>query len=84
MQEVRIVELEEPMGWTTVRLVPEDSRAALKVFFVQIAVLTNHQNGRDTHVRQVRIYGPRAEPHKALGLPCSMTTVPFSSYASVR
>lgn len=27
--------------------------------FVQIAILTNHQNGRDSHLRQIRIYAPR-------------------------
>lgn len=26
---------------------------------LQIAVLSNHLNGRDTHVRQIKIYGPR-------------------------
>jgi hypothetical protein len=25
----------------------------------QLAVLSNHQNGRDTHIRQVKIFGPR-------------------------
>jgi hypothetical protein len=27
-------------------------RAYLKGFLLQIAVLANHQNGRDTHIRQ--------------------------------
>lgn len=26
---------------------------------MQVAVLVNHQNGRDTHLRQIRIFGPR-------------------------
>jgi anaphase-promoting complex subunit 10 len=25
---------------------------------VQVAVLANHQNGRDTHIRQILLYGP--------------------------
>lgn len=25
---------------------------------VQIAIISNHQNGRDTHIRQVKVYGP--------------------------
>jgi hypothetical protein len=28
-------------------------------FMLQIAVLSNHLNGRDIHVRQIKIYGPR-------------------------
>ena len=31
----------------------------LRCHMLQIAVIANHQNGRDTHVRQVKIYGPR-------------------------
>ncbi len=31
----------------------------IRAYLVQVAVLTNHQNGRDTHVRQIKIYGPR-------------------------
>ncbi|XP_026191449.1 uncharacterized protein LOC34621377 [Cyclospora cayetanensis] len=30
----------------------------LRAACLQIAVLTTHQQGRDTHIRQVRIYGP--------------------------
>lgn len=28
-------------------------------FMLQIAVLSNHLNGRDTHVRQIKVYGPQ-------------------------
>lgn len=31
----------------------------VSTFMLQIAVLTNHLNGRDTHVRQIKVYGPR-------------------------
>mmetsp|Transcript_119737 Transcript_119737/g.298667 ORF Transcript_119737/g.298667 Transcript_119737/m.298667 type:complete len:197 (+) Transcript_119737:122-712(+) len=31
----------------------------VRAHFVQIAILSNHQNGRDTHVRQIRVFGPR-------------------------
>mmetsp|Transcript_35385 Transcript_35385/g.78556 ORF Transcript_35385/g.78556 Transcript_35385/m.78556 type:complete len:204 (+) Transcript_35385:167-778(+) len=70
---------------------PGDSSAAsndptqtLKAFFLQVAVLTNHQNGRDTHVREIRIYSPRTDPVKALGLPCSLNTQEFSIYTTLR
>jgi len=58
--EVRAVELHEPTGWVVVPLAPtEPGMAHLRTFFVQICVVSMHQNGRDTHVRQVRIFGPR-------------------------
>ena len=61
LREVRVVDLDEPVGWTRVRLDKSDESdesdgaagAPLRAYFLQIAVLSNHQNGRDTHVRQV-------------------------------
>ena len=41
---------------------PEGEAAAgggVRAYLVQLVVLTNHQNGRDTHVRQIKLYGPR-------------------------
>ena len=29
---------------------------------IQIAVLANHENGRDSHIRQIKVYGPRPDP----------------------
>ncbi len=74
--EGRLIEkLEEPDG----PLVP------LCTFFLQLAVLTNHQNGRDTHVRGVRVYGPRTEVTECtLGLPLKMTSREFCMYANLR
>lgn len=31
----------------------------IRTHFIQLAILTNHQNGRDTHVRQIKVHGPR-------------------------
>lgn len=31
----------------------------VNTFMLQISVLCNHLNGRDTHVRQIKVYGPR-------------------------
>lgn len=53
--------MEEPTGWVNIPLqVPEVSEA-LKAYFVQLAVISNHQNGRDTHIRQVKVFGPRQD-----------------------
>lgn len=30
----------------------------VKAFLFQVAILTNHQNGRDTHIRQVKVFEP--------------------------
>ena len=31
----------------------------MRTHLIQIAVLSNHQNGRDTHIRQIKIFSPR-------------------------
>ena len=32
----------------------------VRCFSIQIAVLSNHQNGRDTHIRCIKLFGPKA------------------------
>ncbi len=50
---------EQPKGWIDVDLTgvgggPDGN--TLRAFVVQMKVLENHQNGKDTHVRGVKIY----------------------------
>jgi anaphase-promoting complex subunit 10 len=33
---------------------------------VQISILAMHQNGRDTHVRRVKLFGPKREQNRTL------------------
>ena len=49
---------EEPRGWVDVDLegVGVGGKAELRAFVVQVRVLENHQNGKDTHVRAVQIF----------------------------
>lgn len=56
--EVRVVELHEPVGWVTIPLRAKDG-GLLRAFFLQVCVVSMHQNGRDTHVRQAKVFGPR-------------------------
>lgn len=39
--------------------VPPWRRKPLRTHLVQICIISMHQNGRDTHLRQVKIFGPR-------------------------
>ena len=54
----------KPLSWPTAKRSMLSCRdgTPLKAFLVQVAVLLNHQNGRDTHLRQIRIFGPRELP----------------------
>ncbi|CAM9260495.1 unnamed protein product [Choristocarpus tenellus] len=67
--EITVKELNEPMGWVLIpmsahtssrtglgRVDPGESgpgSSILRAHFLQICVATMHQNGRDTHIRQV-------------------------------
>ncbi|KAK9823338.1 hypothetical protein WJX72_002036 [[Myrmecia] bisecta] len=84
LKEIRVIDLEEPVGWVVAPLLAPGSTSCLKAYFVQLAVLSNHQNGRDTHIRQIKIFGPRQDPVRALGHQVGFTTTDFSMYAAVR
>lgn len=66
--DIRVVtteEVQEPQGWITIPLYeghPDRIRQPyLTGRILQIVILSNHQNGRDTHVRQLKVFGPRED-----------------------
>ena len=59
LRDFHTLELEEPTGWVKVDMVAPNGDQELRTNFVQVCILAMHQNGRDTHVRQVQVYGPR-------------------------
>mmetsp|Transcript_40778 Transcript_40778/g.86951 ORF Transcript_40778/g.86951 Transcript_40778/m.86951 type:complete len:184 (-) Transcript_40778:289-840(-) len=86
LQEVYVQELNEPTGWVTI-LPPRDqsgnTSSVLRTHFVQVAILANHQNGRDTHIRQIKIFTPRRLMGQHMCLP-EFNTVGFQQYACLR
>lgn len=55
--ELTEIELHEPSGWSVLSLRwPNGDPVSL--FTLQIRILANHQNGRDTHLRAVRLFAP--------------------------
>ncbi|KAJ0085005.1 hypothetical protein Patl1_30342 [Pistacia atlantica] len=73
----------KPSGWVYISLSGSDPRETfVNTFMLQMAVLSNHLNGRDTHVRQIKIYGPRLNPipHQ----PFQFTSREFITYSTVR
>ncbi len=60
LQEIEVVELQEPSGWERIRLKDLNDKL-VRTFMVQIAVIANHQQGRDTHLRQIRVHSPVEE-----------------------
>jgi anaphase-promoting complex subunit 10 len=81
LHQVELIELEEPSGWLTVPLCTDGSRP-IRTYMVQVAVLANHQNGRDTHMRQIKIHAPLADTGTS-SMP-SFTSVDCAMYSTIR
>ncbi|XP_021754783.1 anaphase-promoting complex subunit 10-like [Chenopodium quinoa] len=83
MKEIKAVELVKPSGWVYISLSGNDARETfVNTFMLQIAVLSNHLNGRDTHMRQIKVYGPRLNPVPRQ--PFQFTSAEFLTYSTVR
>lgn len=48
----------------------------IQTHFVQIAVLQNQMNGRDTHIRQIRLLGPQKYRHHLLNISLTLSLEP--------
>ncbi|CEG81389.1 hypothetical protein RMATCC62417_15601 [Rhizopus microsporus] len=56
LQEITTVECPEFVGWVNIDLLSATDGIPFRVFKLQIAILNTHLNGKDTHVRQVKVY----------------------------
>lgn len=81
--EVELVELLEPNGWVHVPLRNRSNRM-VKAFMLQIVIISNHQNGKDTHLRQIKIHSPishkEMNPHTSL-IPPKFNTVDMMQFS---
>ena len=78
------MDLNEPSGWVVIPL-KDANDAPIRSFLIQIAVLSNHQNGRDTHIRQIKVHSPVVEaPFSLLDFPMNFSTVEFSQHSVIR
>ena len=84
LQEVELMDLNEPSGWVVIPL-KDPNDCPIRSFLIQIAVLSNHQNGRDTHIRQIKVHSPVVESAlSVLELPMNFSTVQFSQHSIIR
>jgi len=79
--EIEQVELNEPSGWVIIPLKDLNDRP-VRAFMIQIAVLSNHQNGRDTHMRYVKIHSP-VQDTATVKLP-TFTSCDMLQYSTIR
>ncbi|GAA5961753.1 hypothetical protein JCM21900_000748 [Sporobolomyces salmonicolor] len=88
LHEVRWVELQQPKGWQVLNLASEgmassgDDDELVRAHLLQIAIISNHMNGKDTHVRGVRVFAPRPLDLEDDLLP--FRTVAFKQHETIR
>jgi anaphase-promoting complex subunit 10 len=58
LQQVSTLELQEPRGWSHIMMNTVRSDGVIKTFLVRLAILANHQHGKDTHIRALKLYSP--------------------------
>lgn len=67
----RVELLSEPTGWVVVPLRPpagmEMRDHLVRGFLLQIQIIHMHQSGRDTHVRQVKVFSPQPKTGPTAG-----------------
>ncbi|XP_030558326.1 anaphase-promoting complex subunit 10 [Drosophila novamexicana] len=85
LQELQVIDLTEPNGWVQIPI-KDGNVKSLRTFMLQIAVISNHQNGRDTHMRQIRVHAPCGGEgkHYPLELFGKFGTVDFQKFATIR
>ena len=79
------MDLAEPTGWVVIPIRDVNDRP-IRTFMLQIAIISNHQNGRDTHMRQIKVHSPAEDilgPHSQL-IPGHFVTNEFQRYTTIR
>lgn len=87
LQEVEVMDLSEPKGWIHIDCRKVNNGQGIRAFLVQLAIVSNHQNGRDTHIRQIKIYAGTKEEntfHHNMDLLMSFNTVDFKKHITIR
>jgi anaphase-promoting complex subunit 10 len=62
--EILSTELNDPTGWVILDLtksnfVQTEDPTCVRAHFLQLKITSMHQNGKDTHIRQVKVFGKR-------------------------
>lgn len=75
----------EPAGWIIVPIKNARDKP-IRTFMIQVAVISNHQNGRDTHMRQIRVHSPVENKKNGMTLEKlnDFSTVEFKQFSTIR
>jgi len=83
LQEIEVIDLNEPAGWVVIPLKDLNERL-VRAFMVQIAIIANHQQGRDTHLRQIKVHSPVEKRPVTTAEYANWSTPDCLQYAKIR
>jgi len=78
-----VIDLNEPTGWVLIPI-KDIHEKPIRTFMIQIAVISNHQNGRDTHMRQIKIHSPMEFRGIGINEFGNFVTVACQQYSCIR
>jgi len=84
LREIENFTLNEPTGWLWFQLHNRPQTKRVRAFMIQIAIIQNHQNGRDTHLRQLKVFSKDVEELASWNKIMSGETVPTFSTIDVK
>nr|XP_039251040.1 anaphase-promoting complex subunit 10-like [Styela clava]XP_039251041.1 anaphase-promoting complex subunit 10-like [Styela clava] len=90
LREIEQIYMQEPCGWVVVKLQDKIHQKPIRAFILQVAILQNHQNGRDTHLRQIKVFSfngirKQFDPTLPMGLTSQQfSTVECSMFNTIR
>ncbi|CAN7941165.1 unnamed protein product, partial [Ixodes hexagonus] len=80
MRTLGVLSLSRPSGWVLLEV-----RRPLRAFCLQVAVRVNEGSGRDTRVRQMKVYSPAEETVvSALSKPAAFSTQECQMFSRIR
>lgn len=88
LQDVRLVTFQQPDGWLLFDVYMEPSEDGgvkpLHAYVLQVVVVANHMNGKDTHIRGMKVFGPLETPSVDGDDPFPFKSRAFKMYECIR
>ncbi len=86
--EIKLIDFEEPAGWFKITLEERNSKGEvikpyIKTMQLKINILQNTHNGRDTHVRCLKIFSPREHKSYDFGKP-KFLNAEYTQFETIR
>ncbi|PVG04038.1 anaphase-promoting complex, subunit 10 [Serendipita vermifera] len=89
LQDVRQVHFEKPLGWVAFDVTNDPNEDGggnkpLYAYVIQLVIISNLMNGKDTHIRGLKVVGPLEEPSMDDSEVFPFVDIKFKMYEVIR